>query len=164
MSMAMLSGRGWKIDVSVDWIDVTSERATPNERWTHTDAAGHEHRYERGYPTLRLVVDASHWCDGTEGLYNHDPHEAVDESHYECLRCGETIEPAMDPPYTPKRVRGATTATIEARVTPGETVRALLLEAEYERLTNGEPSEAEVMEVVRAIPDERVMERTFSTM
>lgn len=106
--------RNWTIDVVQDWIDVTSERETPNERWTFTDAAGHEHHYEHGYPTLDYVIDESHWCDGREGIYNHDPHEAVDAAHFECKLCREVIEPKMDPPYTPKQIPGMRHVTITA--------------------------------------------------
>lgn len=96
----------FKLDVQQDSIDVTSERETPNELWRYTDAAGHEHFYRNGYPTLTLIVDEAHWCDGTEGPYNHDPHEAVDRAHYECPECGEHVVPMMDPPYTPKYIPG----------------------------------------------------------
>ena len=96
-----------------DVIEVTSERYTPNERWRYTDRQGHEHYYDHGYPTLDLVIDSEHWCDGSEGWAHHDPHMAVDESHHECKVCREVIEPKLDAPGTRKSIAGMTTVTVE---------------------------------------------------
>ena len=37
---------------------------------------------------------------GNEGLYAHDPH-IVEEGHYECRQCGETIRPGHGPGSKP---------------------------------------------------------------
>lgn len=111
MSATLRVGR-WTVDVQQEWIDVTSSFPSPDPRWTYTDQAGHEHHYSNGYPTLRYVVDGSHWCDGTEGLYNHDPHLAVDEYHYECQQCGEVIEPRLVPGGYPQSIPGMISATL----------------------------------------------------
>lgn len=123
-----VEGNGWTLDIEQKWINVTSGRSTPNERWTFADGQGHDHRYDNGYPTLDFVVDAEHWCDGTEGLASHDPHWAVDESHYECKRCREVIEPAMDPPGTPKFVSGMISATLTGIRSDGVEIQMMLEE------------------------------------
>jgi hypothetical protein len=99
--------------------EVTWEDA-PVETWAATDSHGHRHAFtrparpgreqyinDRGlrrnhtvpthYPSLYYKIDRWHACDGREGLYSHDPHWAVDESHYECRQCRERIEPAHGP-------------------------------------------------------------------
>lgn len=154
------SGRTWTLEVRQEWIDVTSERSSPNEHWTFTDANGHEHRYDHGYPTLEFVIDESHWCDGSEGLYNHDPHEAVDVAHYECLICRELIVPKMDPPYTPKRIPGMRSATLTGLRSDGATVEAWLMDDDLERIRSS--SEEEVTALIDSLPDERIYSVTFS--
>lgn len=109
--MKMASGHRWELTIEQEWIPITTNLPTPNRKWRHVDASGHEHRYDKGYPTLRLVIDASHWCDGTEGAFRHDPHEQVDESHYECGLCGEVVEPALNPPGTVDSIPGMRSAS-----------------------------------------------------
>jgi hypothetical protein len=152
-------GRSWALDVDVDYEDATSAWPTPNEHWRHVDASGHEHRYERGYPTLRLVVDESHWCDGTEGFALHDGHEQTDRSHYECAECGEVVVPAMDPPGMPKMVPGRATAALVGYRSSGARVTARLTETELETLRGlgAEPADADVTALLDAMPDERVL-------
>src|SRR5260221_6154198 len=97
---------------------VTWEDA-PDELWAFTDAQGHHHLYQgrqvqgelddrakhkkhrevtgwTHYATLVLVIDSRRFCDGHEGVYNHDPHW-VEETHYECRQCGQVIEPGHGP-------------------------------------------------------------------
>jgi hypothetical protein len=78
----------------VDMIDVSSALDRPDKRWTYTDRAGHEHRYERRlddsldhYPTLVVVREESYWCP--------DCHEEHADSHKECPLCGEMITPGL---------------------------------------------------------------------
>jgi hypothetical protein len=61
----------------------------PDKKWRYTDKAGHEHRYEDGYPTLKEVIEFVP-C-GYEDC-NCDGHEI---SHYECPECGERIRPGV---------------------------------------------------------------------
>jgi hypothetical protein len=133
------------IDMQRDVIDVTSNHYTADPDWRHTDRQGHEHRYERGYPTLDLIVDASHWCMGNEGLYAHDQHEAVDESHYECLLCRETIEPGLLPPGYPQTIAGLIVATATAVLDDGRKVTVHLTSDEIEQVWSrmGDSSTAE---------------------
>lgn len=77
------------------WLTISGR--SPDEQWTFTDAAGHDHAYPYS-ATMVVVVDRSHWCDGTEGHFLHDPHEQTDECHLVCGECGETIEPRTHPP------------------------------------------------------------------
>jgi len=112
MATTSVTGPSWKLEVEQEWIDVTPSGPTPNERWRTTDSNGHEHYYDHGYPTLDEVIDAQHWCNGTEGFALHDPHMQIDEWHYECKLCREVIEPDYDPPFTPKYIPGLRTATL----------------------------------------------------
>lgn len=155
--MARLAYSPYTVEVNVDWLDVTSSLPTPNERWVYVDQSGHEHRYANGYPTLTVVVDAEHWCDGTEGFELHEPHMVVDESHYECSICDEVIEPQMDPPGTPKSIRGLTSATIEGPRSDGTIVLAALDPDEVEAFKANGQSLAWVQSLVDNIPAERVL-------
>lgn len=92
----------WALELQQTLITYETDHPDADPHWRHTDGAGHPHHYERAgepYPTLRYVIDAEHWCDGvSEGWEEHDPHMHVDESHYECLICGEHIKPGQRPP------------------------------------------------------------------
>lgn len=68
-------------------IEVTSSLPSADEGWRFSDAAGHEHYYRDGYPTLVAVVDDRYWCDdcGDEHI----------DSHWECPQCGERITPGL---------------------------------------------------------------------
>lgn len=162
---ARLTTSGVDLSIEQDWIDVTSGLPTPNEQWTYTDRQGHEHRYARGYPTLDLIIDASHWCDGHEGPWNHDPHEAIDESHYECRICRQVIEPTMDPPGTPKQIAGMRTMTLTVTDDNGFTTVAYLLPEEAEALfaVAEEGRRHAAVLLVAAVPPERIIERRFAS-
>lgn len=89
-----------ELRVETEQIDVTSNLPRPDKNWRHTDAAGHEHYWDNGYPTLVEVVDDTYWCDDCS-----DEHT---ESHLECPTCHQSIEPGMvGPPgyreYAPGR-------------------------------------------------------------
>jgi hypothetical protein len=78
-----------------DKIDVTSRLPYPDERWTYTDRAGHEHRYDKQapgdyYPTLSWVIDETYYCP--------DCHDEHTEGHWECPQCGERITPGSAGP------------------------------------------------------------------
>jgi DNA-directed RNA polymerase subunit RPC12/RpoP len=80
--------------VEVERLDVTSDSPYADESWTFTDQAGHQHRYDHGYPTLSWVVDETWWCE--------DCGDEHTEGHYECPLCGERIIPGT---AGPDRVR-----------------------------------------------------------
>ena len=164
MAVTTRSGRDWSLDVRRDWIDITAGVPSPNERWVFTDSHGHEHRYDKGYPTLDFVVDEQHWCMGNEGLYAHDPHWAVDESHYECKACRERIRPAVDPPGTPKGIPGPWDATLKGRVPDGRTITVALSEDELQRVWSaGDDADAVVLDVLSSAPRERTIRVEFSS-
>lgn len=144
----------WSIDMRQDWIDVTSGLPTANEDWRGTDVNGHEHYY--GYPTLDEVDDASHWCNGDEGIAHHDPHMHVDESHYECKVCRAVVEPAVDPPFTPKQIPGMATLTLTGLRSDGVEIVASLIQAE---LLTIQADRTTAQGIIDAIPDERIHQR-----
>ena len=147
-----------QVRVTTNPIDVTSDQWTPNERWTYTDIQGHEHRYVHGYPTLDEVIDESHWCDGTEGIARHDPHEAVDAAHYECKLCREVIEPKLDPPSTVKSIPGRIEATGEGTTSDGRHIQFTLSKDEYEMVVDnyGTLDDVAQQALIDAVPDERI--------
>lgn len=163
MSRMVVGSSPWKVTLEREMIDVTMGwHSTPNEFWRATDSNGHEHRYDKGYPTLRVVVDRSHWCDGHEGMYNHDPHEEVDESHYECLLCGEVVEPAMDPPGTPKSIPGRISGRIEGPRSDGRVISAWLNDDEI-AVVRANPEDPDVLSsLVDGVPEERITSWSFT--
>lgn len=166
MPAAFMNGSGWNLSVNQDWINVTSEYPTPDERWRFTDSNGHEHHYDHGYPTLDLVIDREHWCLGNEGLYSHDEHMAVDESHFECKQCREIIEPSQHPGGWPQHIPGMRTATLKGRRSSGVTVEVLLVDDELEALTSAtDDARSDLAQrLLNDVPDDRVLswENTFA--
>ncbi len=133
---ASLAGRHQiQFVVTQESIPMTSEHPTVDESWTFTDAAGHAHHYEHGYPTLDKIIDAVHWCNGDEGIYNHDPHDVVDEMHYECKVCREVIVPRLHPPFHTIYRPGMRSATASGYRTDGTKIECILIEEEVETLT-----------------------------
>jgi hypothetical protein len=163
MARSLQRHGGWSFDMRQDWIEVTSERSTPNERWQFTDANGHAHRYDHGYPTLTYVVDAQHWCHGDEGLYNHDEHWAVDEAHYECLICGVVVEPAMDPPYTPKHIPGMRDYTAKGTLASGVEVVFSLAPDEFDAVRVADADVPALMERFVAAAPDRIISYQFAS-
>ena len=154
---ATMNTGSFVVNVQRDQIDVTSWSATPNESWVYADRQGHEHHYDNGYPTLSYVIDEQHWCEGDEGSYPHDGHWQVDAAHYECKACGETIEPGMDPPGTPKFIAGATSATLEGVRSDGARVVVALLGDELDRLAKAQMDDAVALSIADAAPSDRIM-------
>lgn len=61
----------------------------PNPQWSHTDAAGHVHRFEGNLiPTVEWVVTATFWCP--------DCREDHDEGEYRCRECGQRVDPGYN--------------------------------------------------------------------
>lgn len=77
-------------------VEAPVERITaltgPDKNWRYTDARGHVHEWDDGYPTLRWVIDEVTWCA--------DCREEHEHGHYECALCGERIEPGTTGPVT----------------------------------------------------------------
>lgn len=160
MSRFSVRGAGWTLSAEVDYIDVTSSYPSWRESWRMTDSNGHEHRYAPGFPTLYEVVDASHWCDGTEGFALHDPHEHEDESHYECAQCGEVIEPDTESPIFAKSIPGAVSHTLEGFRSDGWRVTMRLDPDEAERI-RATPDDATALAILDAAPVERIVQREY---
>jgi hypothetical protein len=79
-------------------IEVTSNLPRPAKSWRYTDAAGHEHYWQDGYPTLVTVVDSvvePYWCEDCQ-----EHHDEGDEGawHLECPQCHEEIRPGLTGP------------------------------------------------------------------
>lgn len=163
MARTTISGRSWELEVDQQWIDITSENPTPNERWTFTDDQGHEHAYDHGYPTLEWIVDAEHWCDGHEGIYNHDPHIAVDEAHYECLICRQRIEPKMDPAYTPKSMPGMRSAYLSGVRADGVKITLALTPEEFDELAANVESDDVARRLLNDAPQDRIVRSSFGS-
>jgi len=150
--MARMRQHGWTFSVLQDWVDATSGVPSIDPNWTFTDAAGHPHSYDGGYRTLRHVIDSQHFCDGTEGIYNHDPHWAVDESHYECLICDTVIEPGTIAPYTPQSIPGMRSYTATGPV-GGFTVEFAMSPEEFEAVMGVDDPSPIMEQLVDANPD-----------
>jgi hypothetical protein len=126
--------------------------------WRYTDKQGHEHRYEHGYPTLVEVTDETETCEWGELCYlddepDHEPHEVVTKSHYECRICGQTIRPGTVPPGVVQHIAGSTTATLKV-----DGASALLTQAEADELRSEwgkDGLEAHARRLFDSIPDER---------
>lgn len=148
-----ISGSHWTLthEQRGEW--VTMGVRTADERWLFTDANGHEHRYDHGYPTLELIVDESHWCDGREGLYSHDPHEAVDACHYECITCRDVIEPRTHPPDHQVYQPGFSDYTVTGVRSDGIHIEAFLLPEQIERV-RGITDLAAMEQAVQVLLDE----------
>lgn len=159
---------GWDWTLKVERYD-----RPPDEQWRHIDSNGHEHYVDRAanaypaYPTLDLVIDKEHWCEGDEewcdraedpwcegGPRPHDPHMVADEVHFECKLCREVIA-------LPKSYGGSVVYTLCGYNSAGVQVVLSLIDAEYERLSNadvdgGDP-EAEVRRILDEAPAERLL-------
>jgi hypothetical protein len=139
------------VSMSRDMIDVTCGIPTASETWRYTDTNGHEHYYEHGYPTLDFIIDEQHWCNGDEGYASHDPHMAIDAAHYECKLCKVTVEPGVDPAFTPKYTPGMTTCTISGVRDDGLRIEAHLTQEEGAQFV-AHPTEETAVRLLNAIP------------
>jgi hypothetical protein len=157
-----ISGQSWNLEMNQEWIDTTCGIDTLDPKWRGVDSNGHEHHYEHGYPTLDLVIEASHWCDGDEGIYNHDPHEQIDASHYECLICREVVEPGIIPAFTPQQMPGMRSYRITGFRSDGAQVEAWLTEDDVAVIRAGH-SEAAVTAFIDALPEDRIYTVTFAS-
>jgi hypothetical protein len=87
-----LTDRDVKIEISQDSVSFSSWNNTykPDPAWCLQDSAGHIHRWDlaaKKVHTIKTVVDEvfEHWDDGD--------YWTTEETHQECVRCGERIEP-----------------------------------------------------------------------
>lgn len=137
-----IQGSHWSLSVDQrgEWVTMGIE--TADDKWRFTDAHGHEHYYDHGYPTLDYIIDAEHSCDGSEGWAHHDPHMVVDESHFECLTCREVIEPATHGPDHRVFIPGLIDVVLTGVRSDGMSVELWLTQDEYEAFA-GDPEHAD---------------------
>lgn len=87
---------GREFRMECDPIEVTSNHR-PDERWQHTDLAGHTHQWEwpsgkRLYsPTQQATLPTLHWVK-TGVRYDEDGEE-YEVGEYRCLQCQAVVEP-----------------------------------------------------------------------
>ena len=156
-------GRGWRFtfDRNIQPVDASGAW---DKSWRFVDAVGHEHFYEDGgFPTLREVIDRSHWCDGNEGICNHDPHLQIDNSHFVCGWCGETITPGKRPIGSVDLIEvGPPSAVLEGYLDEGTWIRVHLLETEATALINaGDLMDDTAHKLLELAPPERISERRW---
>ena len=121
----------------------------PYEDWGETDSRGHRHAFTKpavtgdavwrgkghkppralmrettNYPTLRFVITRWHHCSGRETMYSHDPHDHIDDGHYECRECGERIEPGHGPGST--MIPVSESATLDGQLISRERAQEVL--------------------------------------
>lgn len=114
---------------------IAERSPAPRYGWRDVDSNGHEHYCDNGtLPTLQHVADKEHWCDGTEGMYRHDPHVVVDEFHYECVECGEQVEPDTVRPGTVQHLYLYTDYELTGPLAHNEEVTVRLAEEEGEAI------------------------------
>lgn len=156
-SHIVLGGNNWTLDIELETELVTSDTYTADPNWKFTDAAGHEHYYSGGYPTLRLIVDKQHWCNGNEGISPHDSHWQVDESHMVCLRCKERIEPRQLPPGSVTSIVLGTRALLEGSRSDIARCRVKLLlnESECQQIVHAVDRDATVQTLIDSLPHNR---------
>jgi hypothetical protein len=110
------------LEVAQDYVEYRLDRDSLDPNWRGTCTNGHRVTLR----TTNLVVDESHWCDGTEGWARHDPHEHVDRSHYECRKCGVTVEVGIVPAGFPVGVPGLKHTTLVGQRSDGTEISAWL--------------------------------------
>lgn len=121
--MSTFGGPLGTLRIVTDQIEVTSNLPRPDRNWRYTDAAGHEHRYDDGYPTLVRVGEGPYWCPDC-----HDEHE---DSHWECPICHEEISPALTgPPPGREFIPGMTEYFLDGEPISKERAESIL--AEYQ--------------------------------
>lgn len=125
MARFTLSGRQGELAVEREMIPV-HYLSDIDAAWTFTDAHGHAHycEYEAAdhYPTLRLVIDDTWWCEDCAGEH--------EDTHQECRQCGETIRPGITGPGT-RHIAGLITCTLNGEPVTQEQAEQII--AEWER-------------------------------
>lgn len=102
--MATMTGPTGELSFEVDMIDVTSALPQADRSWRFTDATGHEHYWQDGYPTLVDVpVGEPYWDDDLETFEQ--------DTKLVCAICGEEIHPGMTVDTFRRMVPGRRTYT-----------------------------------------------------
>jgi hypothetical protein len=159
--MAKVSRRApFALDVRQDYETVWMERDSLDSNWRGTCSNGHDVTYR----TAVYVVDASHWCDGTEGWMLHDPHEAADEWHHECPTCGVVVKVGIIPAGSPIYLPGMKHANVSGVQSSGVEIEAWLTEELTEQATAVLMSDdaAAQQAFLDSLPEAQIVSRKFS--
>jgi hypothetical protein len=130
------------ITATTEMLDVTSMsgRSTIDRAWRYVDKAGHVHewveppswhRQDGWFLTIHYVPGEPYWCADC-----NDEHEG--EGHYECLACGEVINPGWikyDGSVAREYQPGYTTYTLNDQPISGDEARMMIDRARH--LTGG---------------------------
>jgi len=92
METIILDDRNVKIDIKQENYAYSSlyNSYKPDPAWCYQDANGHIHRWDlaaKKVHTIKTVIDAVH------DHYDDGDHWTTEETHEECILCGEHIEP-----------------------------------------------------------------------
>ena len=119
-----LVGPWGELRIEQDVIEV-SVMVEPDPDWRYTDQQGHKHAYVPGeedhYPTLVTVLEEPYWCPDC-----HDEHQ---DSHHECVICGEEIVPGSRVPPGPTYMPGMKQAFLNDEPISGEHADEILEQA-----------------------------------
>lgn len=108
--------------IETEMIDVTSAGPRPDKSWRYTDAQGHQHRWDDGWPTLEWFVTERYWCEDCE-----DGHT---EGEWICLLCEEVIQPGMlGPSMHREYVPGLISAYLNDEPISGDEAQRLIAQA-----------------------------------
>lgn len=150
----------YTVTIDRDMVNVTCEHDTLDGDWEDQCPNGHDVSLR----TALHVVDASHWCDGTEGFAHHDPHEHVDDSHWECAICHAHVHPRIIPGGTPRYIPGLISATISGVQSTGREIKANIPEAWANIAGDLLRAELEVqLKFLDEIPEEWIYFQKFSS-
>jgi hypothetical protein len=114
-----VTGEFGTLRAEVEMIDVTSRGPRPDKAWRYTDAAGHQHFWRDGWPTLEWLVTERYWCEDCQ-----DEHA---EGEWICPLCEEVITPNMvGPSMFKERIPGLTSYYLNDEPISGQRYRELV--------------------------------------
>jgi len=90
MSETTFQAEGSTFRVEQDYEEFTTVGPEADKDWREIDSHGHEHYWDKGWPTLEWVVTGGYWCE----MHNEE-HE---EGEWRCRECGEHVTPGMRHP------------------------------------------------------------------
>lgn len=108
------------LTIKQDQLDVTP-RDEPDPRWSHRDAAGHEHRWHLEGETATLPT-----CIRVQDAEATEEYPAL--SHLECRHCGEHVRPGRRAPDCRRYVAGLRRYYIDGRLASEAEVHTLFPE------------------------------------
>jgi len=130
MASASINFDGHTLEIIRETVDVTSAYASkPDPDWTFTDAAGHQHYYNKNetggpHPTLEWKPDMVHCADC---------HEDEDRGGLVCKICGEEIQPGFVPDPGPHVIPGLVSYLIDGEPVSKQAAEDFMAAMERER-------------------------------